>query len=529
MRRSDAFAAAGLSLAAFAAYLRGAWPSLAARDAGDLALAAYRLGVAHPPGYPLYALLGHAWLLLLPLATPGYALNVLSALAGAASVGVLYLWCRRRGDPWVAAGCAAAFGAAALESKFAGLGEKYTLHVLFVSGLLLASEGQARTFHKRACLAGLLFGLGWVNHQSLILLLPGLGLIWLWQAKAHGLELGGAAKRFSVWAAAGAALSLFVWVRLGSLSRAWAVWTRADYGTFSLFSGFARPLTPDLADGLIGYFLKTCASASWGLAAALALFAVLAALVRRRGGPETGLLAGWLLFGPFFFLMTRFDVSGWVARSVLEPAFLVPILLTAALAACALSRLPPRAAKAGALLLAGLSLTAARPAARDDFSAYDYRRDLRRALPPGSSAVLGGDTAIFGLRLRQARGLLPGRRWESDLDDGAGPWLASRASRQPALVSGLSRQTLSGLGIDARRLTPCGLVQRLDGPCLGGWDFSLLRGSPDASDSYARDARLSYAFAHYLDAELEKDPARSVWQQKWSAILDPEDFRPRVQ
>jgi hypothetical protein len=37
-------------------------PSLGPVDAGELAAAAYTLGVAHPTGYPLYALLGRAFI-----------------------------------------------------------------------------------------------------------------------------------------------------------------------------------------------------------------------------------------------------------------------------------------------------------------------------------------------------------------------------------------------------------------------------------------------------------------------------------
>src|SRR5581483_8466520 len=158
-------AGTALFLACFGAYLCTAYPCLAPRDAGDLALAAVQLGVAHPPGYPLYSVLGHAWARVFPFGTAAYKLNVLSALAGALGVLVFYAWCRRRLAPLAAAGCAAAYGAAALVWKFSLLGEKYSLQALLIACLLLTSEGTAKSFHKRACLSGLLLGLAWVNHQ----------------------------------------------------------------------------------------------------------------------------------------------------------------------------------------------------------------------------------------------------------------------------------------------------------------------------------------------------------------------------
>ena len=39
-------------------------PSVAGGDSGELLLAAHELGVAHPPGYPVVTLLGHAAMVL---------------------------------------------------------------------------------------------------------------------------------------------------------------------------------------------------------------------------------------------------------------------------------------------------------------------------------------------------------------------------------------------------------------------------------------------------------------------------------
>src|SRR5262249_50248410 len=50
---------AGLTgVAALAVYLLTASPGLATGDSGELIAAAWTLGVAHPPGYPLYTALG---------------------------------------------------------------------------------------------------------------------------------------------------------------------------------------------------------------------------------------------------------------------------------------------------------------------------------------------------------------------------------------------------------------------------------------------------------------------------------------
>ena len=69
------------------------------------------LGSAHSPGYPLYILVGHAFSRL-PIATPAWRANFMSACFGAITVGVLYLIMRRAGAPRLSA-FALALGAAA--------------------------------------------------------------------------------------------------------------------------------------------------------------------------------------------------------------------------------------------------------------------------------------------------------------------------------------------------------------------------------------------------------------------------------
>src|SRR5437763_2956790 len=58
-------------------------------DSGELAAAVARGAVPHPPGYPLYLLLGRLAYLTFPLAEPAARLNLLSALCVALAAGLL--------------------------------------------------------------------------------------------------------------------------------------------------------------------------------------------------------------------------------------------------------------------------------------------------------------------------------------------------------------------------------------------------------------------------------------------------------
>lgn len=60
-------------------------------DAGELITVAYTLGIPHPPGTPLFVLLGSAWGRLLPLGEYAWRLNLMSASFSAAGAGCLFL------------------------------------------------------------------------------------------------------------------------------------------------------------------------------------------------------------------------------------------------------------------------------------------------------------------------------------------------------------------------------------------------------------------------------------------------------
>lgn len=57
-------------------------------DSAELATAAFTLGITHPPGYPLYTLVGHVFTWL-PV-EPAVAVNLMSSVFGAVAVGLAY-------------------------------------------------------------------------------------------------------------------------------------------------------------------------------------------------------------------------------------------------------------------------------------------------------------------------------------------------------------------------------------------------------------------------------------------------------
>ena len=73
----------------FLVYVRTLCPTVYVGDSGELISAAYTLGIAHPPGYPLYCLLGKLFTFL-PFGNIAYRVNLLSAFFASLTVGMVY-------------------------------------------------------------------------------------------------------------------------------------------------------------------------------------------------------------------------------------------------------------------------------------------------------------------------------------------------------------------------------------------------------------------------------------------------------
>lgn len=529
-----------LFLGVFSCYAATAYPTIAPRDSADMAAAALSLGVAHPPGYPLYAVLGHAWLAWLGWGNPAYKLNLMAATGGSAAVAAVYTLIRRKTSFWPALWGALVLAWSAPLWKFSLLEEKYSFHALFAAGLFLLAEGGRSSAARRFYLAALLFGLSLVNHQSMILMAPALAYLWRAEFKRHGMGEMPSFKAAVIFFLLGLGLYAAVPVLLGDARLAWTVITRSEYGSFTLAEQFSGLFSAALIVNLLSHFTKGLGEGASWLAVALALVGALE-LRKKHGALGGGILLTLLGFGPAFFLMTKFDVSGWVARSVLETAFIVPCVMIAIAAGFGLERLGKWAFSAG-LALAGLSLFMHGAAMdhRDDFAAYDYARDIRRVLPPGSAAVAAGDTALFSLKYFDLiKRPEPGneRLILGSLEFNKRHWVEKQLALRPVYAVGISREMMEELGLwkNPYFLSP-GLAWRVGKtPPSGGdsalWEFSIRRPSRAAAlgDSYSRDVLFSYAHAHYQSAQLLESlgvSGRAVEENyRRAAVLDPEDYQ----
>ena len=145
----------GLFIAALAVYVQTAYPTVPGGDAGELVFTSCSLGVAHPPGYPLFILLGHIFFRLVPGGSPGFRVNCLSCVCGAGAALLLFLFCQR----WYSArGHRASCGLALLAAgswAFSPLVWQYHVQaeVFSLNNLLVAAQFFLAHLHHQACSA----------------------------------------------------------------------------------------------------------------------------------------------------------------------------------------------------------------------------------------------------------------------------------------------------------------------------------------------------------------------------------------
>ncbi|HAH07807.1 MAG TPA: hypothetical protein DCM05_15005 [Elusimicrobia bacterium] len=394
-------------------YLATAYPTLSPyRDSGDLAASALTLGVAHPPGYPLYSLGAKAWLELFGLGNAAYRLHVFSALLGALACALVFRALARGGSREAGASGAAAaallLGLAPAFRHLSVVSEMYSLNACLAALLLLLLSREGGASPRELCAGALVLGLGLGNHQTLLAAAP-LLLAAGWRKLRSSRALWGLALLFVL-----AGLLVYAYLPLRSSLEPALDWgepralrsflrmlTRADYGGVRLHP--ERPAGLLLLSGWLDGLRLSAAvfSKELGLSGA-ALF--LLGCWSGRGALRSGALAGFLLSGPLFVVWANLDPAKPETYAILEPHLVLPLLFAAVLAGLGAQALFGRFQAGGkaaaAALLAALwpwPSTGLPVSHREDFSAWDYGTALLDSLKPGTVLVDPDDPTAFTL------------------------------------------------------------------------------------------------------------------------------------
>ena len=177
--RPDAAALAAAVLGPLALYVATLPRTVVLEDDGLFLMAGVHLGIAHPPGYPIYTLIVHLFTRL-PFGDPAFLGHLSSAVLGALACGAVYCCARLlRASPAPALTAAWLFGVSEQFWSQAIITEVYTLNaLLFFATYALVLLGARDPRHRwpLSC-AAVAWGAGLANHWPLMVLAtPGLAL-----------------------------------------------------------------------------------------------------------------------------------------------------------------------------------------------------------------------------------------------------------------------------------------------------------------------------------------------------------------
>jgi len=232
----------GLVLLAYALTLH---PDVAGGDSGELVGAVGGGGVIHPPGYPVYSLLGQVFAHL-PFGNLAWRINVMSAVCDAVAAGVLFLATLRctesRGAALVTA---ALFAFAPGIWRYAISAEVFALNNLFVALLFLVAVLYEATRERRYALWGaFILGLGLSNHHTILFTAVPLAAWVLWVGRGDlvrprvlgllVLALGAGLTPYLYLPLAAGRHAPVTWGAANTWSGFWTHVLRREYGTFQL-------------------------------------------------------------------------------------------------------------------------------------------------------------------------------------------------------------------------------------------------------------------------------------------------------
>jgi glycosyltransferase A (GT-A) superfamily protein (DUF2064 family) len=428
----DAGRAAGALVPAVAVGLAacGLYTLTAARDIGlgdsaELVTVAATLGVAHPPGYPLLSLFGHA-LTWLPVGPVPFRVNLLSVLAGAGTTIFVVLIALRLTRHRVAAALAALLLAVhPLFWEWSLVIEVFSLNACLASAEIYwlirwdAEPDRIRWF----VLAVATGALATANHQTIIFVVPA-ALMILWRHRARLVARPAAPAAAAAVALAGLSVYLYIpwaaarnpfinWGDVSSASDLLHHFLRTTYGTLRLTSAAGASSSGTPADRLAILF-SSCSLAE-------AILVPLGALVAFRRARTffwiSMLTVGFA--GPVFAIVSNLNTKVQGFAWVLQRFFLLPHVVAAPLQAVAIAalsawlarRLPRRKAwlADAALAIGGITVVAVMAATeyraidqRDNYLARTYAEDILATMPPDAVLLAGTDDVVLPVAYLQA-------------------------------------------------------------------------------------------------------------------------------
>ncbi len=443
-----------VGLACLLVYVPRLHPSVPGGDAGELIVAAARLEIAHPPGYPLYTLLAHA-ATGLPFGTVAWRVNLFSALCQAGAAAILAATVAAATRSAVAAltsGLLFAFSPVVWTHAVGA--EVFGPHDLLVAGLVFCTLRwrRGRRFADAVAIATVV-GLGLAHHHTIVFYaLPALAWL-LW----YGPELRSPRRLATLGLAIAAGLAWYLYLPLAARTATSLSWgdpttwqgfvdhlLRREYGTFRLAAGI-DPAASSFATRLAAWGEHTL-GATLGIGAFFAVVGAAVWLGSRRETPERGWVGLWVVslavYVLAFHALANLPIGDPLYRAVTARFWQqsdVVVFVLVGLGFAAAQDAFPRALRAmhapaiavGTMLaMAQLTPILLRGDRSTDDTVARYGRALLEPLEPDTLLLTRGDLVTNVVRYLQA---IEGVRTDVlvlDQELLTKPWYVARAARE---------------------------------------------------------------------------------------------------
>lgn len=324
---SDFLVFLSLATLTFFIYLLTLSRSVYPGDSGEFIALAKTLGIAHPPGYPLYTMLSHLFAYL-PLENIAFKVNFFSAVASSLTIGVVYLTVLRLSKSRlisIASSLTLAFSY--LFWLYSLVAEVFSLHGFFLSLILFftVSFYQEPERKKHLYLLFLSLGLASTNHHTIIFVFPSILLLLIFKRKSLSLKLLFFGLSFFllgltpyVYLPIRASQNpILNWGDPSNFERFTDVVLRKDYGTFSLYSGKKSAVS---LDPVIFYFENLSKNSVFiGIVAGVPGIVY---LIKKGSRLSIILFSSFLLLGPFFAFLTGKPSYKILNNSTIERFFI---------------------------------------------------------------------------------------------------------------------------------------------------------------------------------------------------------------
>ena len=502
-------------------------------DSGELIAASYTLGIAHPPGFPLYLLLGKVFSTIFAFGSIAYRYNLFSAVTAAATAGLVFLILARIGvGRWLSA--AVALGLATLGSYLlqATTGDVYALNGFFTALMLWVALLGDRYGERALLLLALLGGLAISHHLTLVYGLAGALVVLAFNLRRRP-EAGAIALAVFLF---GVGLSAWLYLPIRSSRSPAVAWS--DASSLSAFLEHVtaqtyrwRLRTFDLGQralDLLRYF-KVLAHAGGAPLTILACLGLVLNLKRLRLSGGFLLLVG--CYGFHYVVYNIPDIESHLLPALLGLAGLAGLGLQGVSGWRRAPRAGRVAASALAIVVVAFSLAQVRPR-QDRWLAADYARAIEesaaRACGRDCILVCTGDTA-FPLLYATTSGAGTVRAFFVGISDPAKlgidelpadleGWIAAAMVKYgPSSVAIFGEAPARVMGRPTRICGLVSVVGEARGECVSPLDLPVRGAGLDLRDYASRLLSGSY-FLHLARWHIQQQDAAGAREQLAKAL-----------